>query len=152
AQDLFTAFSPRCSALARSQTEAIFTADASLERLFPGVPWTSVTFDLGPQTVTVPQWNIHCIRWWWVAITALRNFDPDHGGHLILWDLGRVLRFPPGLTVLIPPCLCYSIAKIQAGEIRYSITHYTAAPDTWSRWPAATALYSHIDEILSLRT
>ncbi|KAJ7104599.1 hypothetical protein C8R44DRAFT_887054 [Mycena epipterygia] len=149
--DLFSAFSPRSSALAASQADTLFDANPSLERLFPGA-WTSVTFDLGPQTVTLPQWSFHHIRWLWLAITALGNFDPDKGRHLILWDLGRILRFPAGTTVLLPPILRFSIATIQSGETRYSLTQYAAAPPIWSRWPAATALYSKIPELSYLRT
>ncbi|KAJ7890041.1 hypothetical protein B0H13DRAFT_1512087, partial [Mycena leptocephala] len=123
--DLFSAFSPCGFALASSQTETIFEAHPSLARLFPGA-WTSWTFDLGPQTVTRPQSSHHQIRWCWIAITALGNFDPAHGGHLILWDLGRILTFPPGMTMLLPPLLEYSIAKIRPGETRYSFTQYAA--------------------------
>jgi hypothetical protein len=139
-------------ALAVSQTDAIFDADSSLERLFPG-PGTTCTFDLGPQTVTAPHSSHHHqVTWWWIAITALGDFDPDTGGHLILWDLGRILRFPPGTTVLLPPLLNFSIAKIRPGETRYSMTQYAAAPPAWSRWPAAIHLFSKLRELLSLRT
>ncbi|KAJ7639477.1 hypothetical protein FB45DRAFT_740792 [Roridomyces roridus] len=66
------------------------------------------------------------------SITALGNFDPDRGGHLILWDLKLVIRFPPGATkvcatVLIPSALIeHSNVSIQQGEIRHSFTQYTA--------------------------
>ncbi|KAJ7825527.1 hypothetical protein B0H13DRAFT_1536973, partial [Mycena leptocephala] len=72
--------------------------------------------------------------WCWISITALGAFDPQHGGQLILWDLGRMIEFPPGATVLIPGLLEYSIAKIRPGETRYSLTQYVAAPPAWYRW------------------
>ncbi|KAJ7620521.1 hypothetical protein DFH06DRAFT_1010638, partial [Mycena polygramma] len=32
-------------------------------------------------------------------------FDPNLGGHLILWDLNLVIRFPPGSSIFIPSAL-----------------------------------------------
>ncbi|KAJ7436466.1 hypothetical protein B0H11DRAFT_1754815 [Mycena galericulata] len=153
ASGLFEGFSPKGFLIATSLTETFFKQHPSLERVTSGV-WPSITFDLGPQTVTSPQQRElrRIICWWWIAITALGKYDPDRGGHLILWDLGRVLRFPPGSTVLLPAILRYSIAAIQPGETRYSITQYAPAPPAWSRWPAATHLFSKLHELSSLRT
>ncbi|KAJ7429236.1 hypothetical protein B0H11DRAFT_2266477 [Mycena galericulata] len=64
----------------------------------------------------------------WCAITALGDFDPDKGGHLILWDLRLVIRFPPGCSILIPSAILrHSNVSIQQGEKRFSFTQYTAA-------------------------
>ncbi|KAJ7925371.1 hypothetical protein B0H13DRAFT_1551769, partial [Mycena leptocephala] len=123
--DLFAAFSPESFRIATALTSALFSKDSDLHQPFPGA-WTSVTFDLSPQTVTPPQWLCNHLHWCWMAITALGTFDPRRGGHLILWDLGRVLEFPPGCTILIPSILNFSIAKIQPGERRYSLTQYVA--------------------------
>ncbi|KAJ7622473.1 hypothetical protein FB45DRAFT_927801 [Roridomyces roridus] len=35
-------------------------------------------------------------------ITALGRFNPDRGGHLILWELKLIIRFPPASTILVP--------------------------------------------------
>ncbi|KAJ3886728.1 hypothetical protein GG344DRAFT_69418 [Lentinula edodes] len=41
------------------------------------------------------------------------------GGHLVLWDLGLVIRFPPGSTILFPSSLItHSTIPIQEGETR----------------------------------
>ncbi|KAJ7655778.1 hypothetical protein DFH06DRAFT_933637, partial [Mycena polygramma] len=96
--------------------------------------WTTWTFDLGPQTVTRPLLAVHQSGWCWIAITVLGEFDADRGGHLVLWDLGRLLRFPAGTTVLLPPVLKYSITRIQPGETRYSFTQSCVAPPGWARW------------------
>ncbi|KAJ7624191.1 hypothetical protein B0H17DRAFT_1151319 [Mycena rosella] len=45
--------------------------------------------------------------WGWCSITALGDFDPNKGGHLILWDLRLAIRFPPGSTILIPSALLH---------------------------------------------
>ncbi|KAK7050378.1 hypothetical protein R3P38DRAFT_2391354, partial [Favolaschia claudopus] len=64
----------------------------------------------------------------WCSITSLGNFDPDKGGHLIMWDLKLIIRFPPGYTILIPSALIrHSNTSIQPHEKRFSFTQYTAA-------------------------
>lgn len=63
----------------------------------------------------------------WCAITAPGLFDPDLGGHLVLWDLGLVIRFPPGSTILLPSAILrHSNIAIGKDETRYSFTQYTA--------------------------
>ncbi|KAJ7178667.1 hypothetical protein C8R43DRAFT_871548, partial [Mycena crocata] len=148
---LFAAFSPRSFGRAKTHTQAFFRSHPSLNHHFPGV-WTNVTFDLGPTTVPSPQLASDKLRWCWLAITALGDFDADKGGFLILWDLGRILRFPAGTTVLLPPLLRYSNSQIRAEESRYSITHYAVAAPGWVSWPTATELFSKLAELSSLRT
>ena len=47
---------------------------------------------------------------------------------MILWDLGLVIRFPPGSTILIPSALLtHSNVPIQPGEERYSIIQYSSS-------------------------
>ncbi|KAJ7826540.1 hypothetical protein B0H13DRAFT_1657480, partial [Mycena leptocephala] len=129
----------------------LFNEDRDLIQLFPG-PWTSVTFELGPQAVTTPQALCNHLQWCWLAMTALGSFDSKCGGHLILWDLGRILEFPAGCTVLLPPILRFSIARVRPGERRYSMTQYIAAPDVWERWPVATSVFPKLNQVSLLRT
>jgi len=77
--------------------------------------------------VSFPHLDFGNLAWAWCAISAFGNFNPDRGGHLILWDLGLIIRFPPGSTILIPSALLWhSNVKIQAGETRHSFTQYSA--------------------------
>ena len=63
----------------------------------------------------------------WCAITALGNFNPTRGGHLILWDMKLVVEFPPSATVLIPSSLVvHSNTRLQEGEECMSFTQYAA--------------------------
>ncbi|KAJ7081903.1 hypothetical protein C8R43DRAFT_909765 [Mycena crocata] len=149
--DLFSAFAPVCFGLATSLADNLFKKHPKLERLFPGA-WTSAIFELGPQYACAPAVFHFAVRWCWMAITALGNFDADAGGHLILWDTGRVLRFPSGSTVLIPPLLRFSIASIQPGETRYSLIQYAASSAPWARWPAATFLFRKLHTLSTIRT
>ncbi|KAJ3777746.1 hypothetical protein FB446DRAFT_633391 [Lentinula raphanica] len=85
------------------------------------------TLNFGPQTTTIPHLDLKNYMYGWCAVTALGDFDFRKGGHLVLWDLGVVVEFPPGWTMLIPSAYLYhSNTEIGPGETRYSITQYTA--------------------------
>ncbi|KAF8202001.1 hypothetical protein K438DRAFT_1821058 [Mycena galopus ATCC 62051] len=89
--------------------------------------FAACTFNFGPQAITRPHLDFGNLAWGWCAITALGWFDPDLGGHLILWDLRLVVRFPPGSTVFIPSAIIrHSNVPIRPHEIRSSFTQYTA--------------------------
>jgi hypothetical protein len=61
------------------------------------------------------------------AVTAFGDFDPKKGGHLILWECGLVIEFPPGSTILLPSAtISHSNVTIGRDERRYSFTQYTA--------------------------
>ncbi|KAJ7048373.1 hypothetical protein C8F01DRAFT_1005127, partial [Mycena amicta] len=104
-----------------------------LRRLRPGLNWAFIsgvfaacTFNL-IKSMTGIHVDYANLAWGWCAITALGNFDPDFGGHLILHDLRLVIRFPPGSTILIPSALLrHSNVPIRPGERRSSFTQYTA--------------------------
>jgi hypothetical protein len=88
--------------------------------------FATATFNFGPQTVTFPDLNFTNLAWGWCAITTLGDFDPNKGGHLILWDLKLIVRFPPGSTILIPSALIrHSNTSIGSHEKRFSFTQYT---------------------------
>ncbi|KAJ7869744.1 hypothetical protein B0H14DRAFT_2571680 [Mycena olivaceomarginata] len=96
-------------------------------RNFPGSIFVAYTFNFGPCAVCASHIDFANLAWGWCAITALGDFDPDRGGHLILWDLRLVIRFPPGSTILIPSALIrHSNVPIQDYEYRGSFVQYTA--------------------------
>ena len=85
------------------------------------------TFNLSQQTTGLPHTDQSNLAQGWCSITPLGDFDPRNGGHLVLWDFGLVIQFPPGATALIPSSLiCHSNATIQPGETRYSIVQYAS--------------------------
>ncbi|KAJ7350075.1 hypothetical protein DFH08DRAFT_696490, partial [Mycena albidolilacea] len=90
--------------------------------------FAAATFNFGLRTVCYPHLDFANLAWGWCAITALGDYDPDKGGHLILWDLKLIVRFPPGSTILIPSALLrHSNTSIQRHEKRFSFTQYTPA-------------------------
>ncbi|KAJ7355228.1 hypothetical protein DFH08DRAFT_690522, partial [Mycena albidolilacea] len=99
----------------------------SVRHNFPGSVFATCTFNFGPQTICTPHLDFANLAWGWCSITTLGDFDPDLGGHLILWDLRMVIRFPPGSTILIPSALIHhSNVPIQAHEYCSSFVQYTA--------------------------
>jgi hypothetical protein len=60
-------------------------------------------------------------------VQALGNFDPEQGGHLVLWDLKLVVEFPAGALILLPSAtIAHSNIPVQEGDERVSFTQYTA--------------------------
>ncbi|KAJ7847180.1 hypothetical protein B0H13DRAFT_1907427 [Mycena leptocephala] len=90
--------------------------------------FAAATLNFGLLTVTLPHIDTLNLAWGWCTITALGFFNPDPGGHLVLWDLKLIIRFPPGSIILIPSAILrHSNVGIGPNERRYSFTQFTAA-------------------------
>ncbi|KAJ7671113.1 hypothetical protein B0H14DRAFT_2424376, partial [Mycena olivaceomarginata] len=127
---LFECYAPDLHGYYSTTMNKLHEWNPSLKRNFAaGVSvFAAATFNFGPRTVTFPHLDFANLAWGWCAITALGDFDPDKGGHLILWDLKLIIRFPPGSTILIPSALIrHSNTSIQPHEKRFSFTQYTGA-------------------------
>ncbi|KAJ7141823.1 hypothetical protein C8R46DRAFT_920978, partial [Mycena filopes] len=133
---LFMGFAPLLHQYYGTTIDDLFAWDSTQERashlkrnfLATLSVFTTATFNLGPFTVCFPHIDFGNLAWGWCAITALGWFNPDLGGHLILWDLKLIIRFPPGSTILIPSAILrHSNTKIQPGERRFSFTQFTPA-------------------------
>ncbi|KAI0040532.1 hypothetical protein FA95DRAFT_1502701, partial [Auriscalpium vulgare] len=109
--------------------------DSSLHKAFKDSVFPTATFNFGPQALTKPHRDFRNIPYGWCAITALGNFDHTKGGHLVIWELGLVIEFPAGSTILIPSAIfTHSNTPLQAGETRQSFTQYCAGDLV--RWQA----------------
>ena len=125
---LFETFSPRLySYYQDTLTTLAQWSSKPLERLYPGTAFAAASINFGPQTISYPHRDFANLSWGWCAITALGSYDPDQGGHLVLWDLKYVIRFPPGATILIPSAMIkHSNTSIKMGETRYSFAQYSS--------------------------
>lgn len=122
-------YAPRIHSLLKELQDDMETsplaAGFDFEKNFDNSVYPTITFNLGPQTATVPHLDGANLAACWCMITALGRFDPDRGGHLILWDLGLIIRFPPGSTIAIPSALMtHSNTPVSDGEERLSITQW----------------------------
>ncbi|KAJ7078691.1 hypothetical protein B0H15DRAFT_954372 [Mycena belliarum] len=131
ANGLFKAWNPAVHAFYTLTLDTLtYEYDPALRRNFEWrfSAFAAATLNFGPMTVTLPHIDGLNLAWGWCAITALGSFNPDLGGHLVLWDLKLIIRFPPGSTILIPSAILrHSNVVIQPGEQRYSFTQFTAA-------------------------
>lgn len=123
----FHAYAPRLHAFYEETLSALQKRDSSLTRNFSNSVFGSITFNLGPQTVTQRHTDFQNLPAGWCAITAAGNFDPTESAHIILWELKLVIEFPPGSTILIPSAVIHhSNTTLRPHETRYSITQYSA--------------------------
>ncbi len=100
--------------------------DNNLVLDFTNSIFATCTFNFGPRTICFEHMDSRNLPFGWCAITALGRFNPQKGGHFVLWDLKLVIEFPPGSTILIPSAvLCHSNTAISRKETRYSFTQYT---------------------------
>ncbi|KAJ3712627.1 hypothetical protein C8R42DRAFT_699196 [Lentinula raphanica] len=125
---VFQCFAGKIFTLYQDTLNSLFSSDPKLKRWIKKSAFAGVSFNLGPYSVSWPHTDSYNLAFGWCAITPLGQFDPDKGGHLILWDLGLIIRFPPGSTILIPSALLtHSNLPIQEGEDRYSVVQYSSS-------------------------
>ncbi|KAK6977269.1 hypothetical protein R3P38DRAFT_2582101 [Favolaschia claudopus] len=124
---LFRLFAPALYAFYQAQLALLSAWNSALNWPFLGSVFAACTFNLGPRASTRVHLDFGNLAWGWCAITALGWYDPDKGGHLILWDLKLIIRFPPGSTILIPSAILrHSNVPVGINEKRFSFTQYTA--------------------------
>ncbi|KAF8145822.1 hypothetical protein K438DRAFT_1474322, partial [Mycena galopus ATCC 62051] len=123
----FSLWAPKLYSFYQQARTALELWRSSLSWNFAKTVFAGCTFNFGPHAITRPHLDFGNLSWGWCAVTALGWFDPDMGGHLILWDLRLVIRFPPGATIFIPSAIIrHSNVPIRPHEIRSSFTQYTA--------------------------
>ena len=109
--------------------------DPSLKPNFARSVFSCSTFNLGPHTVTRMHTDHLNLPFGWCSITALGDYDPWHGGHLVLADLRMVIEFPPSSTILIPSAILrHCNTPVAPAERRYSFTQFS--PGGIFRWAA----------------
>ncbi|KAJ7179807.1 hypothetical protein C8R43DRAFT_1117158 [Mycena crocata] len=84
---LFAMLAPLLFAFYQAQMALLSAWKPSMRRNFAGSIFAACTFNFGPRAITAPHLDFANLAWGWCVITALSLFDPDLGGHLILWDL-----------------------------------------------------------------
>jgi len=81
---------------------SLFAHNKTLHRPFSKSIFPATAYNLGPQTCCKRHFNFANLAYGWCGIAVLGRFDPTKGGHLVLWELGLVVEFPPGSVALIP--------------------------------------------------
>ncbi|KAF7366849.1 hypothetical protein MSAN_00943500 [Mycena sanguinolenta] len=97
-----------------------------LDETFRGSPFAAVTANLGPRSVSPPHLDSANKADGMCLIGALGRFNPDNGGHLVLWDYNLMIRFPPGRSAFIPSAVVtHSNTPIADDEERFSLLQYS---------------------------
>jgi hypothetical protein len=121
------AWAPKLHGRYSKTLQAILENDPKLTPNFNHSVFACATLNLGPKTVCFRHKDHGNLPYGWCGVTTCGDFDYTKGGHLILWELGLVLEFPPGCTILLPSaCISHSNVAIGSSETRYSFTQYTA--------------------------
>ncbi|KJA14109.1 hypothetical protein HYPSUDRAFT_108189, partial [Hypholoma sublateritium FD-334 SS-4] len=120
-------WAPKLHAYYAQNLNELLQSNPTLCRNFDNSVWAATAFNFGPRTCTVRHRDFANLPFGWCSITALGDFDPTEGGHLILWDLDLVIEFPPGSTILLPSAaIAHSNTSIGRRETRCSVTQFTA--------------------------
>ncbi|KAF8059318.1 hypothetical protein FPV67DRAFT_1426687, partial [Lyophyllum atratum] len=124
---VFATWAPKLYAEYVKCMDELCTNDPTLKRNWPRSAFAAAVFNLGPQTICYRHKDFANLPYGWCAVTALGSFNPKLGGHIILWELGLIVEFPAGSTVLFPSAVVEHFnTPVQAHESRYSFTQYSA--------------------------
>ena len=128
ALDSMKTFAPDLCSFIENTLQSIKTVNPAIEYMYEDHPFAALTFNIGPTVQTKPHRDNKNLSWGWCAVTSLGDFDPTKGGHLVLWELGLAVEFPPFSTIFLPSAiLTHSNTTIGPGEQRSSIVQYNAS-------------------------
>ncbi|KAJ7720634.1 hypothetical protein B0H16DRAFT_1792663 [Mycena metata] len=88
---LFRIFAPMLFLYYQMNMELLRNWNPSLVWNVAFTVFATCTFNFGPHALTIPHLDFGNLAWGWCVITALGHFNPDRGGHLILWNLKLVI-------------------------------------------------------------
>lgn len=114
----------------RENDQALRDWKTSLRHNFPKTVFAATTINFGPQSVTDIHIDSRNRAPTSCSVTSLGPFHSETGGggKIVMWNLGLIIRFPSGCTILLPSALiAHSNLSIRPDEQRYSITQYSAA-------------------------
>jgi hypothetical protein len=127
ANKAFATWAPNLFTYYETHFDELLDHDPTLRRNWPQNVWASFAINFGPRTICQPHRDFANLPFGWCGITALGDFDPTSGGHLILWSLKLVVEFPPGSTILVPSAaITHSNVPIGRREKRFSFTQFSA--------------------------
>jgi len=139
AASLLQAYAPRIHAYYQQTLQTIYEAHPHLKTAAapdgnpipnpgPGPhTFAAKTGNLGYSSATAEHLDHANLAWGMCAIISKGKFNPDEGGHLVLHDLGLIIRFPPGSVILIPSAILrHSNIGVPEGQTRFSTTLYSA--------------------------
>lgn len=123
----FARYAPKAYDYTRRTLKELYEKYDWLEPNFDKSIYPAVTFNCGPETACLKHTDSGNAAHLFCAITALGDYDPTQGGHLIIFPLKLIIEFPPGSTILIPSAtIAHGNTPIGPDEHRMSMTQYCA--------------------------
>ena len=106
---------------------SLHACDPSLTWNFNSSIFPATTVNFGPHTVCYDHLDSANKAAGWCDITGMGSYDYKKGGHLILFDIDKIIEFPPGSHILIPSAIMrHANTPIQPHERRMGFTQYAA--------------------------
>ncbi|KII83223.1 hypothetical protein PLICRDRAFT_119708, partial [Plicaturopsis crispa FD-325 SS-3] len=123
----FAFWAPKMFQDYKDHLEPLFEKTPGLKINFANSIFPTATFNLGPRTVSLDHLDSANVAAGFCPIFCAGSFDSKKGGHLILYDLKKIIEFPPGATILVPSStMRHGNTPIQPGEERMSFTQCCA--------------------------
>ncbi|KAF8214692.1 hypothetical protein K438DRAFT_1801958 [Mycena galopus ATCC 62051] len=111
----------------RSTMQGILRDQPELRMPFDNSIFPTVTFNLGPDVVTLEHLDFLNNSYGTCGVTLNGSFDHMRGGHIYMKQLKTVCEFPSGSTILLLSATCkHGNTPIRKGETHYSMTQYAA--------------------------
>ncbi|KAJ3718223.1 hypothetical protein FB446DRAFT_655424 [Lentinula raphanica] len=123
----FQSYFPNMHNLYNNVLDLLHEDNPEFERNFPECSWAAAHINF-LRAVTFRHRDFLNLLFGLCAVFPVGSYDYQCGGHLILWDLGLFLEFPPGTVILLPSALLeHSNVSLPPGQTRSSVTFYSAA-------------------------
>ena len=121
----FSHYTPKMYCEYANKLNALYNKHSHLKKLFKNSIFPTLTFNCSSHIVTLEHVDSTNIPYGLCAICALGSYNPIEGGHIILFNLGLVIQFPPSSIMLISSStICHGNVRIKPHEMRQSFTQY----------------------------
>ncbi len=123
---LFALWHPKGYTYYKSALDKLWDHDPKLSGPpFPRSILPTVAFNIGRSVCTTKHIDVQNCPFGWCCVTALGDFNSKKGGHMVLWELGLIIEFPPGACICLPSAIItHSNIPVGEGESRASFTQY----------------------------
>ncbi|TFK78964.1 hypothetical protein K466DRAFT_606516 [Polyporus arcularius HHB13444] len=124
---MLATYAPRVHLKMQRRLRLLYERYPILRLNFDNSIYPAAHFNFGPNAVCFEHTDFANDPINWCHVTALGDYDPVQGGHIILLDLRLAVEFPPGASILIPSGVArHANITIQPGETRQAFTQFCA--------------------------
>ncbi|KAJ7181910.1 hypothetical protein C8R46DRAFT_551220 [Mycena filopes] len=124
---VFRTFAPKMFVDYVDHLQPLFHQNPTLQHNFNNSVFPTVTFNLGPQSVTFDHADEQNNPLGWCNITNGGDFNYHTSAHIYLKQVKLVVEFPPASTCAIPSAVVeHGNTPLAPNETRYAMTQYAA--------------------------